>query len=157
MQCLPTGVEEEEISLEHEIAGVQNRSGLIPGIEVSCFGVLRLINSMGEQEPNYKRTGREPNQVDDDLKPLFALGQIVGTPGALQALEEAEQNPLEFILRHVTGDWGEMPEEDVRENERSVTGGLRIFSSYALESGAKIWVITEWDRSVTTLLKPEEY
>jgi hypothetical protein len=50
-----------------------------------------------------------------------------------------------------------MPEEDVRENERSVTRYLRIFSSYALNNGAKIWVITDWDRSVTTLLKPEEY
>jgi len=112
---------------------------------------------MGEHEPNYQRAGRESDQVDDSPKPLFALGQIVGTPGALQALEEAEQNPLELILRHVTGDWGEMPEEDVIENERSVTRGLRIFSSYALNTGAKIWVITEWDRSVTTLLKPEEY
>ena len=112
---------------------------------------------MQEQEPNDQRDGIEPHQEDDGPKPLFALGQIVGTPGALKALEEAEQNPLELILRHVTGDWGEMPEEDVRENERSVTRDLRIFSSYALNNGAKIWVITEHDRSVTTLLKPEEY
>lgn len=80
-----------------------------------------------------------------------------GTPGALQALEEAERNPLEFLARHVTGDWGDLCEEDRAENDVSVAQGSRVLSAYELETGSKVWVITEWDRSVTTLLLPEEY
>ena len=88
---------------------------------------------------------------------LFELGQIVGTPGALQELQEAEQNPLELIFRHVTGDWGNLCEEDREENEFSLARGLRILSAYELDTGKKIWVITEHDRSVTTILRPIDY
>jgi hypothetical protein len=94
---------------------------------------------------------------EEELRPLFALGQIVGTPGALEEIGEAGRDPIEFIVRHVTGDWGELPPEDVTENERAVAHGLRVFSAYRLESGKKIWVITEWDRSVTTVLRPQDY
>ena len=88
---------------------------------------------------------------------LFPLGRIVATPGALQALEAAEQQPAEFLDRHVSGDWGELDEEDKRENEFSVRNGLRILSAYTTNTGEKIWIITEADRSATTLLLPEEY
>ena len=88
---------------------------------------------------------------------LFPLGQIVGTPGALRALEHAEQPPAEFLSRHVTGDWGELDEEDVRENDFSVQYGYRILSAYTTSAGDKLWVITEADRSVTTILLPQEY
>ena len=87
----------------------------------------------------------------------FPLGQVVATPGALAALEEASQKPIEFLVRHQAGDWGTVPEGDKAENEYSVTHGLRILSAYALKTGVKIWVITESDRSVTTLLLPSEY
>ncbi len=90
-------------------------------------------------------------------KALFPLGQVVATPGALDALEEAEQSPIEFLQRHQAGDWSEMVEEDQEENRRSVENGLRVFSSYTMKSDKKLWVITEWDRSVTTLLLPQEY
>ena len=90
-------------------------------------------------------------------KPLFDLGQVVATPGALQALEDASQTPFEFLRRHVTGDWSEMVEEDQEENQNAVERGNRVFSSYKLSTGQKLWVITEWDRSVTTLLLPNEY
>lgn len=90
-------------------------------------------------------------------EPLFDLGQVVATPGALQALVEANQKPSEFLRRHVTGDWAELPEEDQQENIRSLEFGNRIFSSYKLATGEKLWIITEWDRSVTTLLLPNEY
>jgi hypothetical protein len=90
-------------------------------------------------------------------KSLFSLGLIVATPGALQALEDAGQMSFEFIQRHVTGDWSEMVEEDQEENRRSVERGNRVFSSYKLSTNQKLWVITEWDRSVTTLLLPNEY
>ena len=89
--------------------------------------------------------------------PLFALGQVVATPGALAALETAGQAPFEFLARHVTGDWGDLVDEDVRENERALERGGRIFSAYNLSDGTRLWVITEHDRSVSTLLLPMEY
>jgi hypothetical protein len=85
------------------------------------------------------------------------VGRMVATPGALQALEAAEQMPIEFLSRHMNGDWGEVGPEDWAENELSVREGFRILSAYTLKTGVKIWVITEADRSVTTILLPEEY
>src|SRR5262249_23313617 len=85
------------------------------------------------------------------------LGQIVSTPGALAALEESHQNPQEFLERHQSGDWGEVGAEDWKENELSVKKGFRVLSSYTLSTGKKIWIITEADRSATTLLLPEDY
>jgi hypothetical protein len=87
----------------------------------------------------------------------FPLGRVVATPGALLALSEAGQTPQEFLDRHVAGDWGELDEEDRQENELSVAEGFRILSAYRLRDDARIWVITEADRSATTLLLPEEY
>jgi hypothetical protein len=91
------------------------------------------------------------------LLPRFPLGRIVATPGALQALEEANQSPFEFIQRHQSGDWGELCEEDKSENEFSVRNGFRILSAYRTRNNVKIWLITESDRSCTTLLRPHEY
>lgn len=90
-------------------------------------------------------------------KALFELGQVVATPGALQALQEANQPPAEFLARHVTGDWDNLDPHDRQENERAVNEGRRVFSAYQTHKGVKLWVITEWDRSVTTLLLPREY
>lgn len=88
---------------------------------------------------------------------LFPLGRLVSTPGALAALTEAGQHPFEFLTRHQSGDWGEMSEEDRRENEFSVGRRLRVFSAYRTSKGEKLWVITEADRSATTILLPSEY
>ena len=98
-------------------------------------------------------------QIADMIRwlPKFSLGHIVATPGALQALEEANQNPFEFLERHQAGDWGDLCAEDIRENEFSVTNGFRLLSAYRTLHDLKIWVITEADRSVTTLLLPHEY
>ena len=90
-------------------------------------------------------------------KPLFDLGQVVSTPGALHALQEAEQDPAGLLARHVRGDWGELGEEDKAENDLSVKQGFRILSAYRLRTGVKVWVITEADRSATTFLLPSEY
>jgi hypothetical protein len=84
------------------------------------------------------------------------LGRIVATPGALQVLVEAGEDPLHYLSRHASGDWGDLDYQDRRENELSLKRGWRIVSSYRM--GEKIiWVITEADRSVTTILLPEEY
>ena len=90
-------------------------------------------------------------------QPRFHLGDVVATPGAIEALERAEQSPTEFLRRHVTGDWGDLCQEDITQNEQAVWDDYRILSSYKSSAGEKLWVITEHDRSVTTLLLPSEY
>jgi hypothetical protein len=90
-----------------------------------------------------------------DSKARFPLGQTVATPGALEALEQAGQAPAALLARHQHGDWGDLAEEDKQENEYSVNRGLRLLSAYHLTTGVKVWVITEADRSVTTLLMPQ--
>ena len=90
-------------------------------------------------------------------KPLFQLGQVVATPGALDALKTSGDDPGQYLSRHLSGDWGELDEADKRENELSVARGLRILSAYRLSNDTKIWIITEADRSVTTILLPAEY
>ena len=88
---------------------------------------------------------------------LFSLGQVVATPGALTALQKAGQQPQEFLARHLQGDWGDLCEEDRRENQFSLERGFRLLSSYRTLADVKLYVITEADRSVTTILLPEEY
>jgi len=90
-------------------------------------------------------------------QPAFELGQIVATPGALAAIKKAGQQPGEFLTRHVNRDWGDLDEEDRKENESSLEHGFRLLSAYKTNAGDRLWIITEADRSVTTLLLPEEY
>lgn len=87
----------------------------------------------------------------------FSLGRILITPGVLAALEETEESPWGFLRRHASGDWGELCAEDRQENEFALGKHLRLFSAYLLRDGQKLWIITEADRSATTLLLPEEY
>ncbi len=84
------------------------------------------------------------------------LGRVFATPGALRTLEEAGEDPFRLLARHATGDWGELDAHDRRENEWSLRSGWRVLSSYPV-GDSKVWVITEADRSVTTVLLPEEY
>lgn len=86
----------------------------------------------------------------------FPLGQTVATPGALHVLEVTGTSPASLLARHQRGDWGDVPPEDARENELSLKEGFRILSSYQV-GGERLWVITEADRSVTTILRPDEY
>ncbi len=83
------------------------------------------------------------------------LGQIVATPGALQALTAADIRKA--LARHQRGDWGDCCLEDALENDRSLPVRLRLLSTYHAASGTKFWIITEADRSVTTVLLPEDY
>jgi hypothetical protein len=87
---------------------------------------------------------------------LFALGQIVATPGALELLDRSAVNAAELLLRHQGGDWGSIPPDDADQNDQSVVNGTRILSSYQI-ADERIWIITEADRSSTTLLLPDEY
>jgi hypothetical protein len=91
------------------------------------------------------------------LSPLFPLGQVVATPGALEALQAAGKDPKEYLQRHSRGDWGELSPEDVQANHQALQDGSRIVSAYKVTPTLKVWLITEWDRSATTILLPSEY
>jgi len=86
------------------------------------------------------------------------LGRIVATPAALEALERARLGPEQLLTRHVHGDWGDLDKDDRNANDRALLEGTRLLSAYALPvTGQRVWVITEWDRSLTTVLLPEDY
>ena len=87
----------------------------------------------------------------------FALGQTFITPGAEEALMIAGQTALEFLRRHMCGDFGELPEDDLRQNDLSLKEGFRLLSAYRTAKGQKLWIITEADRSSTTILLPSDY
>ncbi len=91
------------------------------------------------------------------LQHKFPLGQLVATPGALTALEEAGQSPSAFLMRHVLGDWGETCDDDQRLNDEALVNGSQILSAYRTLRNVRIWIITEADRSSTCILLPEEY
>lgn len=97
------------------------------------------------------------------IPPLFALGQIVTTPGALA--EVGQSRLIHCLCRHMRGDWGCVCAEDRETNLEAVREGNRILSAYPIDEDKPckgfgentLWIITEWDRSVTTFLLPEEY
>ena len=95
--------------------------------------------------------------ANNNNRPKFPLGQLVATPGALEALQAAGQSPAVFLARHQVGDWGEVDAEDRRANDEAVVNGERILSAYRTGKGEKLWVITEADRSSTGVLLPSEY
>ena len=86
----------------------------------------------------------------------FALGDVVATPAALALLEQHQILPLPLLGRHLAGDWGDVPPDDADANEAALSSGGRLLSSYRV-GDARVWVITEADRSSTTLLLPSEY
>ena len=87
----------------------------------------------------------------------FDPGRLLSTPGAEAALYEAKQDFLPLLSRHLAGDWGDLCDEDRAANDRALEHGGRLFSSYELLGGTKLWCITEADRSATTFLLPSEY
>lgn len=97
----------------------------------------------------------ETSTTEEPKGPLFSLGQVVSTPGALAALSREDIDAA--IRRHVSGDWGEVSEADRTENDLSVREGFRVLSEYRGQNDCRFWVITEADRSSTTVLLPEEY
>jgi hypothetical protein len=93
----------------------------------------------------------------EDPEGRFRLGKVLATPGAMEALEDANESADTFIRRHQRGDWGDLSDDDKQENEFSIGNRLRIFSAYHTNQKVKLWVITEADRSSTTILLPSEY
>ena len=87
--------------------------------------------------------------------PTFPLGQLVATPNALEHI--TQDDIMAALQRHVAGDWGDVCAEDKQSNDRAVAEETRILSAYRTANGTKFWIITEADRSVTTVLLPEDY
>ena len=99
----------------------------------------------------------------NSTKHKFNLGQTVATPGALAALQDSNESALPFLQRHQSGDWGEICEDDKKLNDEAISHEgnpdqqQRVLSAYRTAKNEKLWIITEWDRSVTTILLPDEY
>ena len=89
--------------------------------------------------------------------PLFKLGQVVATPAAIDLLRSLALNPLIFLGKHAFGDWGQIDDHDREANRAALKDGSRLLSSYTLNRNDRLWIITEADRSSTTLLLPQEY
>ncbi len=87
----------------------------------------------------------------------FSVGTVVSTLGALELIHRVGMTSFDLLARHQCGDWGCVPPEDAAANEEALQTGARIFSSYLLARGERVWIITEADRSSTTLLLPDEY
>jgi hypothetical protein len=127
--------------------------------------IIKQIDSFLESIPQdakifwlkFQRKLETLNEQAAQDKTLFSLGEIYLTIGAKEALEESNQLPNEFLQRHQTSEYGDICESDKRENELSVKEGFRILSSYKTLKGVKIWVITEANRSSTTIFLPDEY
>lgn len=101
--------------------------------------------------------------IQPPAPPIFSLGLVVATPGAIAALSRSGEGHLHLLSRHQRGDWGNVPPEDAKSNDAAVAheadeeSRQRVLSSYATKLGEKLWIITEHDRSVTTILLPDEY
>jgi len=94
--------------------------------------------------------------------PKFTCGVILATPGASEAFERNHQMPLEFLQRHLSGDWGDLCDEDRQANDQALVDGSRLLSAYKLKDGTKLWLITEaigenGRRESSTALLPSEY
>lgn len=119
-----------------------------------------------------------PRRTDHTRRPLFRLGQLVATPGAIEVMERLGIDPLGLVARHVTGDWGDLDADDCAVNETALRMGGRIFSAYGAQGDdGCLWVITDgvvgpvdedadpdavvsgmaWERLTTTILRPEDY
>lgn len=87
---------------------------------------------------------------------MFELGNVVATPASLTVLNDNGILPITLLLRHKSGEWSELTEDDIEANREAVKNGDTVFSKYTI-NGVKLYVITEWDRSSTTILLAEEY
>ena len=88
---------------------------------------------------------------------LFRLGRLCATNGAIRTLTSAAADAIEYVARHLAGDWGDLEPQDCAANDRALRLGERIISAYRLANDEKIWIITEADRSATTIFLPAEY
>jgi hypothetical protein len=93
----------------------------------------------------------------EETRPKFPLGRLVAIPGALELIQGEGREPMEFVERHVRGDFGDLSEHDRLANEQALLHGGRILSSYKVVGEERVWCLTEADRSATTILLPSDY
>jgi hypothetical protein len=114
-------------------------------------------NPQKQPEPEKTEQATLPNVILY-LVTLFPLGEVGATPGALDALKTEGIHSSVLLARHETGDWGDLKRDDWKINDDAVKTGGRLLSAYTLpQTQTQVWVITESDRSATTLLLPSEY
>ncbi|WP_338524004.1 hypothetical protein NUH87_30640 [Pseudomonas batumici] len=89
--------------------------------------------------------------------PRFTPGVVIASRGVQMLIEDGKLDPSSYLLRHLEGDWGDVDPEDWQTNQSALEHGERLLSVYHHTSELTLWIITEWDRSVTTMLLPEEY
>jgi hypothetical protein len=122
-------------------------------VQVEKLRIVPVSRPRGEPyEP-----GSDDPELLRELIPLFPLGRVVATPGALEAMQRRGLNAGFLLLRHVTGDWGDMDDDDKTRNDHAMLGGARIMSAYGPEGSDQVWIITEADRSSTTIMLAGEY
>lgn len=102
------------------------------------------------------RTSSPAATAEAQLLP-FSPGRVVMTRGVAGLVSRTQISPMLYLARHLHGDWGDLVEKDWEFNDLSLKEGGRLFSSYTVGQDHKMYIITEWDRSVTTLLLPSEY
>ncbi|HEY8561274.1 MAG TPA: hypothetical protein VIL74_12935 [Pyrinomonadaceae bacterium] len=142
--------QQEQMLALYETADANERKAIIGHID-------SFLSTCNQSEKSFWLKLRSKLERLNEKSVLFPLGRIYLTAGASEALEVSEQEPFEFLSRHQTGDWGDLCEEDKRENEMSLREGFRLLSAYWTKAGEKVWCITEHDRSITTILLPSEY
>jgi len=149
------------LMLDEDGAGIPAREEALRRFALRSYVRVIELRSLGRQPDELSDEQIQELLLRDEVSkyetslPKFSLGRIVATPNALEVLSEVDIHTA--LARHARGDWGNLDEHDKAENELSVTQGFRLFSAYHSAEGTKFWVITEADRSITTVLLPEDY
>lgn len=142
--------QQERMLALYEKADTTERNAIIRQID----SFLSTCNPNGK---NFWLKFRRKLEILNEKSILFPLGSVFMTMGAREILSDSSQEPMEFLVRHQYGDWGEVCKDDADENNFSLKNGFRILSAYKTNGGEKLWIITEADRSATTILLPSEY
>lgn len=116
-----------------------------------------FLSTCNQSKKNFWRKFRRKLEILNEKSILFPLGSVFMTVGARESLSDSSQEPIEFLARHQRGDWGDICKDDADESDFSLKNGFRILSAYKTNGGEKLWIITEADRSATTILLPSEY
>lgn len=117
------------------------------------------MNTVSTTNPDVRQY-HKAERHESPPSPAFSLGNVVATPGALNLLEALNIHPVQLLERHARADWGDLCAEDREANQLALHQGGRLLSVYRVtpaSPGTRVWIITEADRSVTTLLLPSEY
>ncbi len=102
-------------------------------------------------------SAKQSSIMEKETSRRIALGRVYMTPGAARAMADAGDTVWTFLWRHQLGNWGDVNAEDKQANNNALANDGRLLSAYHTRTGVKLWVITEWDRSATTVALPEEY